>query len=112
RSHHAVKVGKKGNFATALRPKTSGRFRVRAIHKQSAKVAKGASKPVAFSALQPSAGVGSSGIRVKLLQQGLARMAYATPRNGRYDDATGRAVLAYRKVNRMRRTSHANRTVF
>jgi hypothetical protein len=112
RAHRNVKVGKKGNFTTQLRPRSAGRFRLRAVHAQSAKVAKGTSKRIVFTAIRPSVRRGAGGIRVKLLQRQLASLAYATPQSGRFDDGTARAVLAYRKVNRMARTSRANRTVF
>jgi lipoprotein-anchoring transpeptidase ErfK/SrfK len=49
---------------------------------------------------------------VRLLQRGLAQLAYVTSRSGRFDDATGRAVIAYRKVNGMARTPRANRAVY
>ena len=38
---------------------------------------------------------------MRLLQTGLHKLHYAVPRNDRFDDATGRAVMAYRKVNGM-----------
>jgi len=40
---------------------------------------------------------------VALLQQRLAAVGYATPQTGAYDAGTERAVLAFRKVNRMPR---------
>ena len=49
---------------------------------------------------------------MELLQRQLAKMGYAIPKSGRYDAPTGRAVLAYRKVNRMRRIQSANWTIF
>jgi lipoprotein-anchoring transpeptidase ErfK/SrfK len=58
------------------------------------------------------AGRGTGGPRVQLLQRQLAKLGYAVPRTGTFDDGTARAVLAYRKVNRMSRTTVANRTIF
>jgi hypothetical protein len=55
--------------------------------------------------------LGSHGLSTRLLQQGLRQLAYVTPVNGSYDDATGRAVLAFRKVNGMARTESASATV-
>jgi hypothetical protein len=49
---------------------------------------------------------------VRLLQKGLRALAYVTPAGGTYDDATGRAVLAFRKVNGMSRVETASNTVF
>lgn len=42
--------------------------------------------------------VGSRGPNVWRLQRGLARLHYSVPLSGYFDDATGRAVIAYRKV--------------
>jgi hypothetical protein len=48
---------------------------------------------------------------VKLLQRSLARLHYAVPINGTFDTATGRAVMAFRKVNGMARRYDADRRV-
>ncbi|HKN93877.1 MAG TPA: L,D-transpeptidase, partial [Thermoleophilaceae bacterium] len=39
-------------------------------------------------------------------------LAYVTPVSGSYDDATGRAVLAFRKVNGMARVETPSTTIF
>lgn len=62
--------------------------------------------------IRPRAGLGSHGLYTRLLQRGLRALAYVTPINGRYDDATGRAVLAFRKVNGLARIENASYTVF
>jgi hypothetical protein len=46
---------------------------------------------------------GSKGVAVKLFQSKLAALHYVVPRNGRFDEATGRAFIAFRKVNGMAR---------
>jgi len=48
---------------------------------------------------------------VKLLQRSLARLHYAVPTGGTYDAATGRAVMAFRKVNGMSWRYDADRRV-
>ena len=65
-----------------------------------------------FEALFPQAGRGSRGLKVRLLQRGLRALGYVTPTGGRFDAGTARAVLAFRKVNGMRRISVANRRVY
>ena len=112
RSHRNVRVGKRGRFATKVRVGVVGRYRIRAVHRRSKTVAAGTSNRVAISAIRARARMGARGPRVELLQKLLAKLGYAIPKTGRFDDATGRAVLAYRKVNRMRRISSANRTIF
>ena len=49
------------------------------------------------------------GAIVRLLQRGLKRLHYAVPRSGVYDDATQRAVMAWRKVTGVLRTTSASR---
>ena len=62
--------------------------------------------------LQPTATAGASGERVRFLQRRLAAMRYAIAVTGRYDEATERAVVAFRKVNRLERVGNASRAVF
>jgi len=112
RQHVKAKVGNKGRFHAALRPRWSGGYRVRAIHKASEKVKGGQSERKPLMVVKGHAGRGSGGARVRLLQRQLAKIGYAVPKTGRYDDATGRAVLAFRKVNRMSRIQRANWTIF
>jgi peptidoglycan hydrolase-like protein with peptidoglycan-binding domain len=51
--------------------------------------------------------IGSRGPNVWRLQRGLARLHYAVPLTGYFDPATGRAVIAYRKVLGMARVETA-----
>jgi hypothetical protein len=55
---------------------------------------------------------GARGPIVRLLQDELARLRYEVPVNGRFDEATGRAVLAFRKVAGLERVESANAGVF
>ena len=71
-----------------------------------------AGKLIAVHVIDPHAGAGSHGLSVRLLQHGLRSLAYVTPDNGSFGPATGRAVLAFRKVNGMARTMSADHTVF
>jgi lipoprotein-anchoring transpeptidase ErfK/SrfK len=73
--------------------------------------------PVATTSLgvhviKPKTHFGAHGRAVRLLQEGLRALAYVTPVNGSYDDATGRAVLAFRKVNRMARVETPSTAIF
>ena len=60
---------------------------------------------------EPRASDGQSNALVKLLQRSLARLHYAVPSGGTYDAATGRAVMAFRKVNFMARRYDADGAV-
>ncbi|MBK5229896.1 MAG: L,D-transpeptidase [Thermoleophilia bacterium] len=50
---------------------------------------------------------GSKGVAVRLFQSKLAALHYVVPRGGHFDSGTGRALLAFRKVNGMARTESA-----
>jgi peptidoglycan hydrolase-like protein with peptidoglycan-binding domain len=58
------------------------------------------------------AGVGERGLKILLLQRALLREGFATPVTGYYDDATSRAVLAFRKTNGLGRDGYALKQVF
>jgi L,D-transpeptidase catalytic domain/Putative peptidoglycan binding domain len=55
---------------------------------------------------------GAHGPTVRLLQDELARRHYEVPVNGYFDEATGRAVLAFRKMTGLQRVETANAGVF
>jgi hypothetical protein len=91
--------------------KKPGSYFVRARHEGTDKQQAADSERANFGAVRSSSGSGSSGQHVRLLQIGLRRLAYVAPLNGRHDAATGRAVMAFRKVNGMSRTFSANTNV-
>jgi len=53
-------------------------------------------------------GIGARGHEVRLLQDELARLRYEVPVSGYFDEATARAVLAFRKVAGLERVESAN----
>ncbi len=55
---------------------------------------------------------GAHGAAVRLLQGELARRRYEVPVNGYFDEATARAVLAFRKMTGLQRIETANAGVF
>ena len=91
--------------------KSPGSYFVRAKHAGTDRQKGATSERARIGAVRASSGMGSSGQHVRLLQLRLRRLAYVTPVNGRHDSATGRAVMAFRKVNGMSRTFSANRNV-
>jgi hypothetical protein len=106
------KVGTAGEYRAVFRPGRVGVLAVRAAHRATAKQKAAKTGKLRFSSIRPSAHIGSSGPKVRLLQTALAKLAYVTSRGGHFDDATARAVVAYRKVNGMSRISSANRTIY
>ena len=56
--------------------------------------------------------LGAHGAAVRMLQRQLALRRYEVPINGVFDEATGRAVLAFRKIVGLQRVETANAGVF
>ena len=74
---------------------------------------------VAFSSRSPSVrfvtanlGPGAKGPSVGLLQSELNALHYVVPLDGVFDEATGRAVIAYRKLTGLARVASINTHVF
>lgn len=108
-----VRPGPNGTGIVALSIPTdrTGRLVVSISHTATTAQKRFSGPPAAFNVLASSLRPGSHGAAVSYLQARLARLAYAVPRGGSYDDATGRAVLAYRKVNRLGLSESADRSV-
>ncbi|MBA3301646.1 MAG: L,D-transpeptidase [Thermoleophilaceae bacterium] len=95
----------RGSFRVAFKARKQGSYLLRASDGSS-------SSAVRVNSVLPRAGAGSGGWKVRVLQQGLRRLGFATSTGGRFDGATGRAVNAFRKTNSMSRTTFASRDVF
>jgi hypothetical protein len=106
-----AKTAADGTFARRIKPTRAGRYSVRASHRASAALAEAGGPKVTVQVVAPRLSEGASGALVRLLQRGLDELAYAVPRNDHYDAATGRAVMAFRKVNGMPRRYDADRAV-
>ena len=109
----ALRAGRRGTgrAATGFRLGGPGRVRISAVRAGAAGQA-GGSAHARIDAIQPYAGFGSGGLRVRYLQRRLRGEGYAVHLSGHFDDQTGRAVIAYRKVNRMARGGPANGRVY
>jgi len=105
----ATAGGRGGVFRSQFRSRRPGRIIVRAVHRQTRELETLRSRRVRVQVMRPR--LGSSGPLVRLLQRGLARMAYAVPRTGTYDAGTQRAVMAWRKVTGAARAYVASEAV-
>ena len=106
-----VAVGPDGTFSRRMPARRVGRISVRAVHPATPELAAATGPKVTVHAVAARAAAGDGGALVRLLQRGLDRLGYAVPRNGSFDAATGRAVMAFRKVNQLARRYDADRTV-
>jgi hypothetical protein len=98
-----------GKFQNRFDVKSDGVYSVRARHDATPEQAAGASDPKKFRAI-PARVRGEESTR--LLQLSLNSLAYVSPVNGSLDDATRRAVLAYRKVQNWHHTGSPTSAVF
>jgi hypothetical protein len=88
-----------------------GRLVVRAEHAASPALGAFSATAAAITVLPRRVGPGSGRARVRLLQSSLAALGYVVGRRGSYDARTGRAVLAFRKLTGMARTTSASKRV-
>jgi len=110
------RAGKDGNIGrfdiTSPRLIEPGKYKVRAkkvaTPDQDGVVGGAGGVEVDYPDLDP----GDRGKKVKLFNRLLAKKAYHTAKGKSYGSATGRAVLAFRKVNNMARTQNATPGIF
>ncbi|MGH2917389.1 MAG: L,D-transpeptidase family protein [Solirubrobacteraceae bacterium] len=100
-----------GYFVLGFKPKRPGRLVVRAEHVATPALAGFSATSSAFQILPRRVAPGSGRTSVRALQNRLARLGYVVGRRGSYDARTGRAVLAFRKVTGMARTTSASKQV-
>jgi peptidoglycan hydrolase-like protein with peptidoglycan-binding domain len=100
--------GGRGFFELSYRPDRSGKLVVRASHEATG--ALGALKATGrtIDVLPRSVGRYARKRAIGALQRRLARLGYVVGAEGRLDPRTARAVLAFRKVTGMARTSEAS----
>ncbi len=101
-----------GQFHVGFTSHYSGLLQVRAAHYATPGQGAYSARSAAVRIVNPSVGPGSSGLSVKLLQEELNNLHYAVPTNGSFDEATGRALIAYRKMTNLNRVAVAGPEVF
>ncbi len=115
RRFHVTEIGHSGVGRFHVKtPKlvAPGPYRVSATHKANANQGHAfrVSKPVRID--YPNLNPGDSGSDVKVFTYLLRKQGYYTSHTSGYDDRVGRAVLAFRKVNGMSRTTNATPGIF
>ena len=111
-TQNTVNVRSGGVYTAHVRAKRDGALALWAIHDATAGQANATSQKVSFGAIVPSAHIGSHGKKVQLLERGLANLGYVTGHGSHFGAATARAVIAFRKVNKMARITSASKKVF
>ena len=101
-----------GTFEFSYRAQRTGELVVSASHDTTPELGslKATAAPT-VEVLPRSVGSGASRTMVAALQRRLARLGYVVGARGSFDARTARAVLAFRKVTGMRRTTEASTSV-
>jgi len=101
-----------GRFKFSTELIEPGSYKVTAVHKKSARLGEASGKTRRFSLTYPALRSGSRGNEVRILNKLLDDLGYVTGSGSRYGGPTERAVLAYRKVNNMARTTNTRPGIF
>ncbi len=101
-----------GQFHLGYSSASAGLVKVRAVHYATPEQAafSGHSENVHFAS--PGLASGARGPSVRLLQSELNALHFVVPLNGVFDEATGRAVIAYRKMTGQARVASTNLKIF
>ncbi len=100
-----------GHFLVGQRVRGAGHLVIRARHAATPELDRMEAKGVGFDVLPTRLRRGDRGSRVRVVQQHLDELGYVVGRRGSFDARTRRAVLAFRKVSRMARTTSADRAM-
>lgn len=99
----AVSAGD-GTYQAAFRIEKDGTYKVRAEHAESPDLGAASRTSNRFGVRYPVLRSGNRGPRVRLFNRLLQKKGYLGSDSSRYTAKTGRGVMAFRKVNGMRRT--------
>lgn len=101
-----------GQAVIGFTPTRTGTVRVRASHLATPEMGTAVAPERTVAVVGATIGASGRGPSVRLLQRLLARRGYVTGQRGLFDGRTARAVLAFRKLSGLPRTTVADRTVF
>jgi peptidoglycan hydrolase-like protein with peptidoglycan-binding domain len=110
----AVQSGPKGSgrFRISYSSELPGTVAVAAVHSATTQMIAFAAPPVSVRFQDADLGLGARTSAVRVLQDRLAALHYAVPMGGVFDEATGRAVIAYRKLTGLPRVPVADARLF
>ena len=97
------------SFSSRLRRAREG---ARGALRDAAAGARSAAAQPGVRFVNPNLGPGARGQSVRLLQSELNALHYAVPLSGVFEEGTGRALIAYRKMTGLERFPYAGRRVF
>ncbi len=101
-----------GQFHINFSSHYAGLIEARAAHYATAQQGAFAGRSPGVHFVNANLGPGSQGQSVRLLQSELDVLHYAVPLSGVFDEGTGHALIAYRKMTNLERVPYAGRRVF
>ena len=99
-------------FHLSFRSTTAGPLDIRVAHYASPQQAAFSARAPEVRFVTPNLGPGASGQSVRLLQSELDALHYVVPLSGVFDEGTGRALVAFRKMTGLARIPYAGTEVF
>jgi hypothetical protein len=101
-----------GQFHLGYSSASAGVVQARAAHYATPQQGAFSVRSKSVSFVSADLGPGAEGPSVRLLQSELNALHYVVPLDGVFDEATGRAVIAYRKVTGLERVASTNAHLF
>jgi hypothetical protein len=101
-----------GRFRLGYSSPRQGLVAVSAVHAATPQMAAFAARAASVRFVEADMREGARGPGVWLLQSKLSALHYAVPRNGVFDEGTGQAVIAYRKLTGLARVPSTDAQVF
>jgi L,D-transpeptidase catalytic domain len=101
-----------GQFRISFASRDAGLVQARAAHYATPQQAEFTARSARFRFVWPNLGPGSQGQSVRLLQSELNVLHYVVPLSGTFDEGTGRALVAFRKMAGLERVEYAGTDVF
>ncbi len=101
-----------GRFQISFASGDAGLVEARAAHYATPQQGAFSGRSPGVRFVNANLGPGSQGQSVRLLQSELDGLHYAVPLSGVFDEGTGRALIAFRKVTGLERIAYAGRQVF
>jgi hypothetical protein len=101
-----------GQFRISFASRDAGLLQARAAHYATPQAAEFTARSPRFRFVWPNLGPGSQGQSVRLLQSELNVLHYVVPLSGTFDEGTGRALVAFRKMTGLARVEYAGTEVF
>jgi peptidoglycan hydrolase-like protein with peptidoglycan-binding domain len=101
-----------GSFRVAFSSHYAGLLQVRAGHAATAQQGAFSARSPGVRFVHANLGPGARNQSVRLLQSELDALHYAVPLTGVFDEGTGQALIAYRKMTGLERVAYAGTQVF